>query len=480
MKNVLLIEGGLIRRRRTVRPIALWLVCVSLVFILAPLRKVGAQPRLLQNAKRILVISLDGLDWRYVSQPWPSLRIPTLRRLMTEGVSSGVMTVYPSVTYPSHTSIVTGAYPARHGIVGNDIFDPNVLQNREWYWFARAIQVETLWDAGERANRSTAMVSWPVSAGAGDYNVPEILKLGGTFPETLALMKANARPQGLIEEIERADPQLYARVSKDEQDDMRTRCAEYVLEKKRPQVMLVHLFDLDHFEHDFGPFTTEANAMLEKTDAYVARILAASERAGTLAETAVFIVSDHGFLPTTKLIHPGVLLARAGLVNVQEEKDAQGKTHLSVKEWRALPYTSNGSCAIILRDPNDRATLNRVRAIFSGQEIKGKNVLSVLKARQLRALHANPRAALMLEAGDGYSFGNNYAGEFVTPNPQRGAHGYLPSKYQNTFIASGAGIRQRGLLTDGEPIPIIDLGPTIASVLNLRLRGAEGRSWALK
>lgn len=477
------------RQRRFINSsITLRLLCAAVILFIAAPARVAAQSRPASSAQRILVISLDGLDWRYVSSARPRLRLPTLRRLMDGGVSAGVVTVYPSVTYPSHTSLVTGAYPARHGIYGNDIFDAGVLQNREWYWFARAIQVETLWDAAARRGLSTAMVSWPVATGAGDYNVPEILKFGGRFPETLARMKANARPQGLIEEIERADPKLYALVSKDEQDDMRTRFAEYVIERKRPQVMLVHLFDLDHFEHDFGPFTPEADAILEKTDSYVARLLSAAERAGTLGETAVFIVSDHGFLPVDKQIHPGVLLERAGLLKMREDVDAQGQPRQSIAEWRALPYTSGGSCAIILRDPNDRDALNRARVLFkdftagtaNGFPGVGKGSLSVLEAKAIRAQHANPRASLMLEAANGYSFGSNYTGAPLTPNPQRGQHGFLPSKYLNTFIASGAGITRRGLLNNSRPVHLIDLGPTMARVLRLKLRGAQGRALSLR
>jgi predicted AlkP superfamily pyrophosphatase or phosphodiesterase len=480
MRAIILTENSSMHRLRTTVPVALMLLCAALILILAPLRSVAAQSRTAQDAGRILVISLDGLDWRYVSSARSNLRIPTLRRLMSEGVSSGVVTVYPSVTYPSHTSIVTGAYPARHGIYGNDIFDAGVLQNREWYWFARAIQVDTLWDAAKRRGLSTAMVSWPVATGAGDYNVPEILKLGGSFPETLARMKADARPQGLIEEIERADKMLYAQVGKDEQDDMRTRFAEYVIEKKRPQLMLVHLFDLDHFQHDFGPFTPEAERVLEKTDAYVARLLAAAERAGTLAETAVFIVSDHGFLPVDKQIHPGVVLAQAGLLKLREERDAQGQTRQAIAEWRAMPYTSGGSCAIILRDPSDRDALNLVRAAFGGQQSVTGKVLRVLEAKEIRAQHANPRASLMLEAADGYSFGNNFTGEPITPNSQRGTHGYLPSRYLNTFIASGAGIKRRGLLNSSRSVRMIDLGPTMARVLKLKLRQAQGSALSLR
>lgn len=485
MKTILPFVACFIRCHRTVTRL---LFCATLILLLAPRLNVAAQPQPAREAKRVIVISLDGLDWRYVSSANSSLRIPTLRRLMNEGVSSGVVTVYPSVTYPSHTSIVTGAYPARHGIYGNDIFDPAILQSREWYWFARAIKVETLWDAATRARLSTAMVSWPVATGAGDYNVPEILKIGGKFPDTLALIKANARPQGIVEETEQADPELYKRVNKDESDDMRTRFAEYVIEKKRPQVMLIHLFDLDHFEHEKGPFTPEVYAILEKVDAYVTRILAAAERAGTLSETAVFIVSDHGFLPVNKQINPGVLLAQAGLLKVREEKDAQGKTRTVLTEWRAMPYTSAGACAIFLRDPKDTDALNRARAIFkefaegraSGFPGIGKGSLRILEAKEIRAQHADPRATLMLEAEDGHAFGNNYTGDAITSGSVKGTHGFLPAKYLNTFIAAGAGINRRGQLNGNRPVRMIDLGPTIARVLKLTLRDAEGRAYSLK
>ncbi|HEX8774769.1 MAG TPA: ectonucleotide pyrophosphatase/phosphodiesterase [Pyrinomonadaceae bacterium] len=437
---------------------------------------------MIEEAKRALVVSIDGLDARYLQHADEyGLSIPTLRGLMARGATSlEVAAVYPSVTYPVHTTIATGALPAHHGIVGNELFlPPGAPQCGEWHWFARDIKAETLWDAAARSGLSTGIVSWPVAGGAGDYNVPEIKKLDGSLRDTLALMIANERPRGLIEEAASRDPRLYAQANADEHDDMRTRFAEYIIAEKRPHLMLVHLFDLDHFQHDYGPFTAEAFALLEKLDGYVARLIAATERAGTLSETAIFIVSDHGFMPISKLIHPGVLLARAGLLTVSEAEGTQpGHTRPCVTDWRALPSVTGGSCAIILSDTSDREAFEKARAAFDALKNNGTEgaPFRFIESEEVRAMGADTRAAFVLEAADGYAFGQNYAGDAVTPSIQLGQHGYLPSRYFTCFMAAGAGVRQRG---DLGPVSIIDVGPTIARTLGLTLSDADGQALPL-
>ena len=486
---------------RSVSPLLalLFIITTALAFDNAPRRATAdsssslvLQPSSFSSAKRALVVSLDGLDARYLREPDRyGLKIPTLRRLMKEGATArgGVLSVYPSVTYPNHATMATGALPARHGIFTNEVFDPAAPQAGAWHWFARDLKADTLWDAAGRGGLSTALVSWPVSTGAGDWNVPEIWKAGvgpSALEATLAEMTTHQRPAGLLEEVARRDPALYANVTMDEGDDMRTRFAEYLIEQKRPGLVFVHLFDLDHFQHDFGPFTPEAHAALEKSDAYLARLLAAAERAGTLAETAVFVMSDHGFRAYTTQIRPNVILARAGLIKVREEKDAAGRARAAVAEWRAFASTTGGSCAVMLRDPNDKDALTRALAAFAahagvGRGAGGKKqvVLRVLNQREVGRAGANPKAAFMLEAAEGYSFDARLDGEPIVEGERRGQHGYLPTTpdYRASFIASGAGI-DRG--EDLGEIRMIDIGPTIARALGLTLRHADGRALKLR
>lgn len=452
----------------------------SLVVFVAFILTVSAQqtsapPRETSKAKRALIISIDGLDARYLLRADEyGLKIPTLRRLMREGAMAAVIGVYPSVTYPSHTTIVTGATPARHGIVNNTLFEPPPMKpTGSWFWFARDIKADTLWDAAARRGLSVGLVSWPVSTGAGDWNVPEIWKPGTRPFESRDTVREYARPRGLIEEVESADADLFKRLTPDEGDDMRTRFAEYIIAHKRPQLMLVHLFDLDHFEHNYGPFTPQAFAVLEKVDGYIARLLAAAERAGTLSETAIFIVSDHGFMTISKAFHPLIVLERAGLLKVASD-DGGRRT---ITEWRAWPYVSGGSCAIILRDDRDQEALKRALDAFRPYEQQG--ILRIVGADELRRLGANPQASFALEAAEGYAFGGGIAGEVITPSPGRGTHGYLPTRpdYRASFIAAGAGIGQKGKI--GE-IRMIDIGPTVARLLGLELRDAQGRALPLE
>lgn len=275
----------------------------------------------------MLLVSLDGLDTRYLHDADKlGLKIPALRRLMANGVTAkGLRSVYPSITYPNHTTLVTGALPAKHGIFGNNVFEsPSGEKTGVGIWFAKDIKADTLWTAAKRAGLTSGMVSYPVAGGAGDWNVPEIWKPGNGIEGAKQAIRENAVPGGLVEEVEAKLPGLYENYTEDEGDDARTKFAEYITAEKKPDVMLVHFYDLDHFEHVYGPFTPEVFAILEKVDGYVARLVAASERAGTLDETTVFITSDHGFKPIAKQINPGVLLRREGLVEAADEPGGGG------------------------------------------------------------------------------------------------------------------------------------------------------------
>src|SRR6266705_3463114 len=68
----------------------------------------------------VVLISLDGMPG---SALWDrQLPIPTLRRLAQEGAAArGMRVSNPSVTWPNHTTMVTGVMPAKHSVLFNGL-----------------------------------------------------------------------------------------------------------------------------------------------------------------------------------------------------------------------------------------------------------------------------------------------------------------------------------------------------------------------
>ena len=119
------------------------------------------------QAEPVLLISIDGLQpVDVIEADKRGIQIPNLKRFVKEGsYASGVVGVLPSVTYPSHATLVTGKSPAEHGIIGNTGFDPLQVNQSGWYWYASDYKVSTLWDAATKAGLKTANVHWPVTVG---------------------------------------------------------------------------------------------------------------------------------------------------------------------------------------------------------------------------------------------------------------------------------------------------------------------------
>ena len=132
-------------------------------------------------APLLVMISVDGLRPDYVTAADAhGAKLPNLRRFLKEGAyADGVIGVVPTVTYPSHTTLVTGVWPAKHGIWANTTFDPLQKNYQGWYWYAEDIRVPTLWDAAAKAGRTTASIQWPVTVGANiTWNIPGDLACG--------------------------------------------------------------------------------------------------------------------------------------------------------------------------------------------------------------------------------------------------------------------------------------------------------------
>jgi len=424
----------------------------------------GAAPA--QNARPVLImISIDGLRPDYVTAAdTHGLKIPNLRRFLKEGTfADGVTGVIPTVTYPSHTTLITGVWPTKHGILANTTFDPLGKNQSGWYWYAEDIKVPTLWDAARQAGMTTASIQWPVSVGARvSWNIPEVWR--ANTDEDAKLLRALAT-DGLLPELE-AELGPYPRGQDVEDDERRGTFTARVIEKKRPQLLTLHLVALDHVEHETGPFSRESFAVLERQDAVVGKLRDAAAHIAP-GSAYVAIVSDHGFVNIHSRFNPFVAFRDAGLITLN------GRT---VSAWKAMPWTAGGSAAIVLKDPGDAATVAEVRALLDKLAADPANGIDrVLGADELHARGGFPNASFLIGCKPGWFVGSGYDGAVVTKTNRFGTHGHLPDlpELRAAFFFVGPGVpsaRSLGL------IDMRDIAPTVAKRLGLALPSAEGKS----
>jgi predicted AlkP superfamily pyrophosphatase or phosphodiesterase len=411
---------------------------------------------------RVVLISIDGLRPEYLLEADArGEKIPNLRKLLASGaVADGVEGTWPTVTYPAHTTLVTGVSPNTHGILGNHPFDPKLQNDDGWFWYAPEIKAPTLWSAAHAAGKTVGSVYWPVTVGAPeiDWNFPQFWRTRSDFDDPL--MRALATP-GLAAEVEAAYHTLPAEHRSDKE---RADAAEHLLKTKRPELTLVYFTDLDTVQHGSGPFSPGAYQTLEAIDEGVGRLIAATEAAGTRRETTFVIVSDHGFASIQYTLRPLPLFVAGQLV-----KASGGR----VTSWEAAIWPNGGSCGVYLSRPDDAALKTRAKRVLDAFVKEAGGGAKVHEGKEVEARGGFRGATWVLEAAEGFVFSGALVGPVKGPSHDRGAHGYPPTMkaMRASFLASGAHVKPGRLGAQ----KMIDVAPTVARWLSVALPTAEGK-----
>jgi predicted AlkP superfamily pyrophosphatase or phosphodiesterase len=421
-----------------------------------------------ENAPPLLVmISVDGMRPDYITQADAhAAKVPNLRRFLKEGAyAEGVVGVVPTVTYPSHTTLVTGVWPAKHGILANTTFDP-LRQNQEgWYWYTEDIRAPTLWDVAAAAGRTTASIQWPVTVGAHiTWNIPEYWR--ANTPDDAKLLRALST-RGLLEEAGAELGEFRDGTDTSAKgDEILGRYAEWILEKKHPGLLTLHLSSLDHIQHQTGPFSPDDVAVLESIDATIGRIRATAEKLAP-GRAYIAIVSDHGFVRTDAQLNLFPLFIEAKLITVNDK----GK----IADWKAIPWPTGGSAAIVLKDSGDSATLSQVRGLLAEVASDPANGIDrILEAEELHKRGGYPPASFFVGLKPGWRTGAALDGPVLSKIKVGGTHGAmpdLPDLHASFFLIGPRVPAGKSLGT----IDMRDVAPTLAHEVGLALPGADGK-----
>jgi predicted AlkP superfamily pyrophosphatase or phosphodiesterase len=414
----------------------------------------------------VVIITLDGFGGWALDDP--QLPLPTLRKLAAEGaVAKGMRPVNPTVTWPNHTSIVTGVTPSKHGVLFNGMLirEPGAVPRVEpWVDKAKMVRHETLYDAAHAGGMTTAQVDWVAI-----YNAPTITwefrerpPEGGGGTIAAEMVKSGLVTQPDIDSF--ATRNILFR------DDVWTRAAAYILRQHRPNLLLFHLLTLDSTQHRYGPRTQAAMNTMALLDTEVATIVRTLQETGLAPTTTVFVLSDHGFKNVKRQVLPNAALLKAGLLDVTDGKVTKTQAYVVPEGGSAFVYVTvpDASGEILNRTKRALSGLEGIDRIIGPDEF-GKYGLPLPAAN-------DQMGVLFLTAKDGYAFGGGAGDQLAIDAPEGslGAHGYVSTDpdLQSLFIASGRGIRPGVRL---ESVDNLDIAPTAARLLGLELKDVDGK-----
>lgn len=427
---------------------------------------------------KLVVISLDALQTGDLdlleTLPYGS------RWLKDAAIARNVHEIYPTLTYPIHTTLVTGVYPETHGIIHNQKAslapdEPDFsLMGSDWYWEKKNIKVPTLADAVFADGRTVASVNWPVTGGEKrGFNCPEIWPVKSLCEDPREIYKNSASESV----FDRYYDRYIAHYNWKNNNDLLTYGGEIaidLIENEKPDLMLYHAVHLDHIRHVYGDLAPETVDCLKTLDILVERIFEASKRAGTFDETNFVILGDHGQIDIDNIFYINNAFRDAGLIRV----NADGKP----VSYDAYVFSAGFSAHVYLYDPEDQELTEKVGLILKGLQKAFPQYIERVYTKEEAAEqeHLSGGFSFVLEGTDGTileSQVNN--GPYIQPKDERwfkgyGAmHGHHPDKGPKPpFIAFGPDVK-KGVRLNG--VSMLDLCPTMARLAGVTMEGLVGK-----
>ncbi|MDO5696238.1 MAG: alkaline phosphatase family protein [Eubacteriales bacterium] len=421
--------------------------------------------------KYVIILSLDAvgtIDLPYLKS------LPNMKRYFEgAGYCDAVQSVYPSLTYPCHASIVTGKWPKNHGVVNNTFLQPERRQP-DWRWYRHCISGTTLYDEAKRSGRSVAAFLWPVTAKSDtiDYHVPEIfsnrrwdnqiftsLRNGSKGFQLRLMLKYGWRLRGT------AQPAL---------DEFTFSCTLDTIRRKKPHLVMTHLTDVDTVKH-YAVDREEVRRALARHDERLGRLVRTLKKLGIYDETTIVLLGDHSQMPCHHIIYLNTFFRARGWLKYSRRKR-------SITDWSVIAWDCDGSAYVYIRPELRERMGSTVMAFLARIQATNRyGIARIYTAEEASALGADPDCFCMVEAKRGYYFQNGAHRRKERLDWRHNAkhrmlatHGYLPTlKGYGTFFAMrGPGVRP-GAYT-GE-MNLTDEGPTLAALTGLSLPAADGR-----
>lgn len=244
----------------------------------------------------LLLISFDGVHYGDLNLT----KLPNISRLIENGTyTKRLETVFPSVTWNIHTSVVTGEMPSIHRIYGNSIYSRTLCRKSSYFKTElgskdQLMAAPTIYDALTEKGLRVASICWPLTQSAPSIalNIPEFYTqeefdnaCSGEFYNELIQHGFPMHRYGDWSANHLLNPM---------QDELTESIIEYIVRNKKADVVFGHFLLYDSMQHDFGVRSPEALWSLRYVDGLIGRLLETLEENGILEESNIILFSDHG------------------------------------------------------------------------------------------------------------------------------------------------------------------------------------------
>jgi len=443
-----------------------WIVLAALVTLTVSTATFAEPPR------HLLVVSIDGLAWTKLQREM--MRMPTVRALFERGASGPLQTVFPSMTWPAHTSLATGAWPRTHGVVGNRFYDRKADKVIEVSLLdaKAALRVPAIWDWASSAGLSVGALLWPCTGGSKSiaWNLPEVYGQ--------RRFEQASSPAFLVELAEAGLPSdRIGRHGNEELfllDSFARDAALHTIARHKPNLLLLHFLSVDTTSHAFGPDAPEVRWALDLVDRYLAQVLDAYRAAG-IVDPDVVLLSDHGFVALDTRFDPLAWLEGARVFKKRHKPE-----HV-----RLVP-NGHALYVYVVEDTRDGALRKSVGKAFGHSPLVEQVVEPTAYAQLglpapsddvhmpdlIVLTRPNVMPVVNGKGGQGARHGKHRK-DNARP-PLRGTHGYLPTldALKAVFIAAGPHVAQGAV----QGMHVTDVAPTLGVLLGLRVPdGVDGK-----
>lgn len=416
--------------------------------------------------KKLIVISIDS----FVNEDLEYIRgLPAFGEIIEHSsIVHNVTTTYPSLTHSVHTSILTGCYPARHGVIHNEQFLPFTTP-MPWFQESSLCEAKSLPDFAKEAGLTTAYVYWPVTLGAKvDWNIHR----GGIHTraeDLIPTLRKRATP-GLFDEVWPYVKNTFDMADHYRADDaFACRACEYMIRTYQPDVLYTHLVLIDHARHTGGVHGAHIREAYDYLDGELRRILNALKDTGLDRQTILCLTSDHGHLDIDRVVSINRFLRDHGLQTADENGN--------LLSYDVYCHSCSLSAQIYVQQPDPELERRTRTLLWENRRLLGIGAI-VDKQECRERYHTDGDYAFMLETDGRTSFSAMPHFPLITPTDNsdyrtsRATHGHQPERGpQPAFVVQNPFARRTVSLPYGN---VVDQAPTLAALLGFEMSGCDG------